>query len=52
MTWRCKLRLVWLILRVRKPRWYRGDGGTYGKVRYFHIVPSVFVVRVPEEWVK
>jgi hypothetical protein len=46
-TLRLRLFLIWQIIRVGSPRWYRGDGKRYGKVRYFHLTDTI--IRVSED---
>jgi hypothetical protein len=46
-TLRLRLFLIWQIIRAGNPRWYKGDGKRYGKVRYFHLTDMI--IRVSED---
>jgi hypothetical protein len=43
-AWRWIIRQV---LLAKRPRWYKGDGQRYGKVKYFHL-PDM-VIRIKED---
>lgn len=49
ITLRGRLWAAWHILTARNPRRYSGDGKRYGKVVYYHIVPSELVIRISEK---
>lgn len=46
-TWRGRWWIIRHVLFAKRPRWYKGDGQRYGKVKYFHL-PDV-VIRIKEE---
>lgn len=49
LTMRGRLWAAWRILTARNPRRYSGDGKRYGKVVYYHVVPSELVIRISEK---
>lgn len=46
-TWKARWWIIRQVLFAKRPRWYKGDGQRYGKVKYFHL-PDM-VIRIKEE---